>query len=173
MAMLSYDSLVEDIKKEFPRFRVVPKEDSKLMKLLYLAMLMPLWNREFMEYYVTTFLGTVYMPDRLIGTTVGALVLRHELVHLRDAKRFPVLFELSYLFFPLPMFVTMRAYWEYRAFCETLKALGEYKGCVTQETLNSYISAFCCSNYLWMFPARKYLRAKFMGYLKENNIAVC
>jgi hypothetical protein len=39
--------------------------------------------------------------------------LRHEAVHLRDARRFPVLFELSYLA-ALPAVFTARAWWEWR-----------------------------------------------------------
>ena len=167
-----YIDIVEEIKKEFPSFEVIDKKKSILMRLLFNIALMRLWNPHFMELYVTVMFGKVYMPDNLIGTYTGYQILRHERVHLRDAKRWPVLFELSYLLFPLPFIITMRAYWEYRAYCESLIVQFETYGYVYQGTIDFIVTQFTSSYYLWMFPFPKYLNKKFMQFLQERNIPV-
>jgi hypothetical protein len=167
-----YVKIIDDIKKEFPNFEVIEKNKSFLMKIIYIVTLMPLWNPHFMDLYVTVMFGKVYMPPNLIGTSTGYQILRHERIHLQDAKSWPVLFELSYLLFPLPLIVTMRAYWEYRAYCESLIVQYEIYGYVHSATLDFIISQFTSSYYLWMFPFPKYLNKKFMQFLQERNIPV-
>ena len=82
-----YLDIVADITKEFPKFEVLEKQNSRLMKFVYVVTLMRFWNPYFMTAYVTTMFGKVYMPRNLIGTLTAYEVLRHELVHLRDARR--------------------------------------------------------------------------------------
>jgi hypothetical protein len=72
-----YYDLVHAIKEEFPDFEVIPKLNSKFMWACYYLGLMRFWNPHFMERYITTAFGKVYMPAELIGTEIGADVLRH------------------------------------------------------------------------------------------------
>lgn len=169
---VKYYDLVNEITREFPGFAVIPKHDSKLMWICYYVALMPLWNRFFMTRYITTVFGKVYMPGELIGSDVGADILRHERVHLRDAKRWGILFYLSYLFFPLPFIFTMRAYWEYRGYCETLRAERDRYGVVYSESLNFYVSLFVNSSYLWMCPFPNYIRNKFIQFCAAEGIKI-
>lgn len=167
-----YSSFVEQIKSEFPSFEVITKENSLWMKIIYAVTFMRLWNRYFMETYVTIMFGKVYMPQRFIGTRVGYEILRHEYVHLRDARRWPILFELSYLFFPLPFVFTLRAYWEYRAYCETLIVEHERLGYVRASTIDFCIDQFVGSYYLWMCPFPNFVRSKFNNFLIKNKIYI-
>ena len=167
-----FEWLVKAIKNEFPNFEVVPKSSSWLMKGLYTFSLMRFWNPHFMEVYITALFGKVYMPERFIGTQIGYEVLRHEYVHLRDAARFPVLFELSYLFLPLPVIFTLRAYWEYRGYCESLLAEYERLGYVRASSLDFIVKQFTGSSYLWMFPFPKLLRRAFSNFLEVRRIAI-
>ena len=165
-----YSQIIAEIKKEFPNFEVIVKEDSKLMKFIYYISLMFLWNNVFMTRYTTVMFGKVYTQKRWIGTEGLYRTLRHERVHLRDAKKFPVLFELSYLLV-LPTVFSMRAFWEYRAFKETLKVLAETQsGNVTSSQLDNIMDCFTSSHYLWMFPFRNILKHLFLKFMVEEGI---
>ena len=167
-----FNELVEEIKAEFPKFQVVKKEDSKLMALIYAVTLMRFWNPYFMEDYITTLFGKVYMPFNVIGTRVGYDVLRHERVHLRDAARFPLLFELSYILLPLPAVFTLRAYWEYRGYCESLVAESDRYGYVRKEAIEYYVDIFAGPTYLWMCPFRNFMRDAFYKFARERGLVV-
>jgi len=171
MNKLYYD-IVEDIKREFPNFEVVEKQNSSLMKFIFNISLMRFWNPYFMTAYVTTMFGKVYMPRNLIGSLTAYEVLRHELVHLRDARRFPIFFELSYIFLPFPFVFTMRAYWEFRGYCESLVVENEIFGYVYKESVEFYVKQFTGSFYLWMCPFPDFMRKKFMKFLDERGIMV-
>jgi len=166
----TFYNLVNDITREFPDFAVIPKNDSKLMWACYYLGLMRFWNPVFMTRYITTAFGKVYMPADLIGTEVGADVLRHELVHLRDAKRWGILFYVSYLLLPLPAVFTMRAYWEFRGYCESLRCERDRYGVVYSETFNYFVDIFVGPSYLWMCPFRGFIRGRFLKFLEKENI---
>ena len=168
----TYNLLVHAIKIEFPDFVVIPKLQSKFMWACYYLSLMPLWNPHFMSRFITVAFGKVYMPEELIGTDIGADVLRHELVHLRDAKRWKILFYLSYVLFPLPAVFTMRAYWEFRGYCESIRAERDRYGVVYSESLNYYVSLFTGPSYLWMCPFPKFVMRKFVEFCQKENIRI-
>lgn len=165
-----YFSLVKEMEEEFPGFRVYDKSTSALMKLIYHVMLMRFWNRDFMDAYVTAFGNRVWMPPYLIGSLTGYEILRHERVHLRDASRWPIIFELSYLFLPLPFIFTVRAFWEFRAYCESLRVEAEMLGYVRRDSLDFYVKQFTGSYYLWMCPFPNYVMKKFVKFLEREGL---
>ena len=167
-----YYDLVNKIEEDIPGFRVVPKTNSNLMWACYYITLMRFWNPHFMTHYITTAFGKVYMPADLIGTAIGADVLRHEWVHLRDARRWNILFYLSYLLFPLPAVFTMRAYWEFRGYCESIRAERDRYGVVYSESLHYYVSLFTGPAYLWMCPFPKFVMRKFVEFCEKENIRI-
>lgn len=155
--MSDFDRIVDEIRAEFPRVRIVPKHESRLMRLAFNLGLMRLWCPRFMETYTTVFGSTIAMPAWLIGTTSGARVLRHERVHLRDARSWPVLFHLSYVL--LPIGPSFRALWELRAYRETLRCELEATGRISDGTLAFVASQFTGSSYLWMWPFPGHIRS--------------
>jgi len=165
-----YYNLVAEIEEEFPGFRVIEKEGNRFMLFLYHLSLMRFWNPHFMTRFITTAFGCVYMPRDLIGTDIGADVLRHERVHLRQAARWGMLFYLSYLLLPLPAFSPFRAYWEFEAYCESLRCEKERYGVVYSETFNYFVDLFVGPAYLWMCPFRGYVEKKFLDFLKNEDI---
>jgi len=167
-----FNNYVEQIKLEFPNFEVIPKDESFLMKLAYYGLLMKFWNPTFMTTYITVLFGKVYMPRNFIGIPVMVDVLRHELVHLRDAKKFPFLFELTYVLFPLPIVFTMRAYWEFRGYCESIRAISERYGYVSENNIDFFVEQFTGPSYLWMCPFPKFVKNKFIKFTIDNNIKV-
>lgn len=167
-----FNDYVEIIKQEFPKLQIIPKEESKIMKFIFAITLMRFWNPSFMKRYITVMFGSIYMPKAFIGTPIMVDVLRHELVHLRDAKKYPILFELSYVLFPLPTIFTMRSYWEFRGYCESIKAINDRYGYVTENTINFFVAQFTGPSYLWMCPFPKYVKNKFMKFIADNDIRV-
>jgi hypothetical protein len=144
--------MVADLRREFRTFRLVPKERSRLMKVMYHALGMRLWCPDFLESYTTVIISVVYMPSHLIGTDAGYRVLRHERVHMRDCWRSGVLpFVCSYLFL-LPTVFTLRAVWEMRGYAETMRIERELTGHIADETLQRIETQFTSSAYLWMCP---------------------
>lgn len=171
MEITKFQVFVNEIRYEFPEFEVVPKETSKLMMFINAILLMKFWNPRFMSNYTTVMFNTVYMPSRLINSDPGYAVLRHELIHMRDAKMFPVFYELSYIVL-LPTVFSMRAFWEYRGYCESLRVLDENQGFVTDKQLETIVQNFVGPSYLFMCPFRNFIKRRFMKFIEENRMEV-
>lgn len=152
-------ALARSTREAHPRFRLVVKEQSRFMRLLYFAGVMVLWNRSFMTSFTTTIGSTVYMPRSILESDAGARVLRHERVHLDQFRRHPVWFPLSYLFV-LPFGVTMRARWELEAYAETMRAELEETGTISDATVASIERRFTGPTYLFMDIRRARVRTR-------------
>src|SRR3972149_9289554 len=104
------------IRKEFPGFLIKKKTDSRMMRAidLFLKIITFGQMKKFMSSFITTVGEVVYVPDNWDGKTEQnrMIVLRHERIHMRQAKRYTrPLFSFLYLFFPLP---TVFAYFRMR-----------------------------------------------------------
>jgi hypothetical protein len=158
--------LIDEMRAEFPDFKLVPKDESKFMK--FLAVVTKPWCPDFMTSYATAVGATVYHPRDWSDWSMYE-VLRHERIHIRDHKKWKLLYSLSYLF-TLPVVVTMRAFWEFRAYCETLKVAWERRGKprdafgnpVVYRDIEWAVSQFTGAGYLFMFPFPKTLRGAFL-----------
>lgn len=143
------------LKAKYPKFRIVKKEDSRLMRFLniFLKWITP----GFMTHVTTTIGYTIYQPSSYIGTKTGYKINRHEEIHIEDYHKNPVWFTLSYLLV-LPSIFTMRSHWEMRAYKTTLLVNHELHGSITDETINWITNYFTGSMYFWMKPFRKAVR---------------
>lgn len=107
----------------------VAKRQSWLMRAI--AWLLGLISRDRKEAFLHrqwTTIGpsTVYVPSRHEATPFGADIIQpscvHELTHARDARRWPLLWQLSYLLLPLPVGLALfRAHWEAKAYATGCK----------------------------------------------------
>jgi hypothetical protein len=150
--MSRFDAIVAELRREFRTFRLVPKDESRLMRALYRALFMRLWCPDFMTHYTTVIVSVVYMPRDLIGTDAGYRTLRHERVHMRDCWRLGVLpFVLSYVAL-LPAGLTLRSVWEMRGYAETMRAELELEGAITDELLAHIERQFTSPAYFFMCP---------------------
>lgn len=144
------------MQQHLPRFQMCYKNESRWQKLIG-WLLWPI-NRTYMTQYTTVMFGKVYFPSREQMANWGPSqvysTLRHEFVHLMDAKRFPLWFELSYLFL-LPIGLTFRAYWEWRGYTQTLLVEYEQTGSISPNTKTYILNRFVGADYGWMFPFRK------------------
>ena len=161
-----FQDLVEKLSAESSSFAIRYKNESKYMKLLGFILF---FNRGFMGRYTTTSLGKVFFPSRNwlhnIGPTAAYLILRHEAVHIKDARRFPIFFQLSYLLL-LPSIFTFRALWEWRAYKETLRVFYELYGFNSEHEMDRIVYNFTSSNYLYMFPFRRFLEKRVSKFVK-------
>ena len=144
------------------KFKVVRKEDSRLMRLIAWA-LKPI-NPRFMNYY-TTIGSTVYAPSGVIPDEV----LAHELVHVADWQKYNLLFALSYLLL-LPLGPSIRAFWEWRAYKVSLHwwAYNDLGWAQTQGKA-LVLTQFTTSAYAWMWPFKGHLN-KLVDQHIENLI---
>jgi hypothetical protein len=149
------------LRAELPRFAICYKDESGLQRAIG-AVVRP-FNRDYMTRYTTVMFGRVYFPSRAwcerLGPETVYKVLRHEAVHLRDARRYPGLFHLSYLF-ALPAVFTARAWWEWRAYLETMRVEVELHGHVSDATLRYLERCFTGPDYLFMCPFPRFVRRR-------------
>ncbi|MCA9564544.1 MAG: hypothetical protein KC561_13700, partial [Myxococcales bacterium] len=119
-----------------PRLKVLFKDESRLQRLI--GRVLSPFNPRYMSEYTTVMWGRIYFPSRKWYAQRDPrslyVLLRHEAVHLQDARRFPLLFEMSYLF-ALPAVLTVRSIWELRAYRATIEALVELDGAVSSDVL--------------------------------------
>lgn len=134
--------------------RVRLKAESRLMRVLgWLLRLIGV--RDFMMRFWTT-IGprTIWAPAgvSLAHLEAYALTIRHELVHARQARRWPVVFQVSYLLLPLPFGLAwFRWRWEREAYLVQLRA-----GAMTVDEVVDTL----WRNYGWCWP-RAWMRAWF------------
>jgi hypothetical protein len=162
-AVNRYDALVEALGREFPRFRIVPKDRSPLHRAIHYALVALTLGRmrSYLDGYQTTIGSTVYVtcdwdardPDERYVT------LRHEAIHLRQFRTFTLPgMALLYLLLPLPMGLAWcRAYLEKEAYAETVRAAAEVWGPEfprRAEFRRRVICQFTGASYGWMWPFR-------------------
>src|SRR5262245_19075611 len=86
------DAFIEEVRREFPRFRIVRKRDSPISRVIdvVLKVLTLGAQREFLTRYHTVLWDTLYVPDRWDTTPDVArlITLCHERVHLRQRRRY-------------------------------------------------------------------------------------
>lgn len=164
----AYSQVLDETLREFPKFSVVRKSDSRFMRLIGLLMF---FNKSFMTSFHTTVGNTLYVASAWANMTdLGkAALLRHERVHLRQQKRFSmVVYALMYTVL-LPAVFTFRAVLEREAYEESLRAQLEYWGpeSFTPEVRERYVQYFIGADYLWMRPFRKSVEAWYDSALKK------
>lgn len=157
--MAQLNGLMAEIRSEFPSFRIYYKRSSRFMRAveLFLRIISFGQIRAFFTEYVTTIGSTVYVPDgwRSMSETNRYIILRHERVHMRQARKWSLpLFAFLYLLVPLPAFFAVcRMRFEMEAYGETMRAVAEVRGVhsIRTEAFRQYIfDQFKKPAYLWM-----------------------
>jgi hypothetical protein len=115
-----------------------------------------------MSHYHTVIGDTLYVPPGWTGMSDvdRVILLRHERIHLRQRRRLgTVLMTLVYLlpFFPLGL-AYGRAWIEWEAYCETLRATAELRGIEAARApalKREIVRRFVSGDYGWMWPFRR------------------
>jgi len=164
----SLEQLTTEIVTEFPKFRVVKKSESFLMKAINAFLLViTFWQmKAFMTRFITTVGTTVYVPDDWNEQTEidRMIVLRHERVHMRQKQKYGMfLFSLLYLFIPLPgAFAYYRRKFEQEAYEESMWALVDLTPngldiLATESYREQMVHHFTSSEYFWTWLGREEL----------------
>jgi hypothetical protein len=159
-----YAALLRDVREEFPRFRLVRKDQSGFQRAIHhvLVVLTAGRMRGYLDHYQTTIGRTVYVTadwdER--GPLERYVTLRHERVHLRQFRRFTLPgMAVLYLLVPLPAGLAWcRAWFEKQAYAETIRAAAEVHGvaCVRDPAFRDRIlRQFTGPSYGWMWPFRR------------------
>ena len=156
--------LERQIRKEFPKFNIVRKSESLLMKAIDIFLKVITFGRmkRFMIRFTTTVGCTVYVTEKWSeSTTISRIItLRHERVHMRQRKKYgSFLFTFLYLFFPFPvLFAYYRRKFEMEAYEETMRSLVDLLPAGRGRTLKSkrfkasMVKHFTTAEYFWMWP---------------------
>lgn len=92
-----FELLTSLVQAKIPEFSNKTKDQSFLFKII--GPIVSVFNKTFLTGYVTTIGNTVYWPDeKTMKTDWAWKVLAHEVVHVFDNKRQPILFPIKYLF---------------------------------------------------------------------------
>jgi len=161
-----YEALVEALREEFPRFRIVRKDQSRLHRAIDIALRTLTFGRmrTYLDSYQTTIGRTVYVtadwdsidPDQRYVT------LRHEAVHLRQFRKFTLPgMAVLYVLLPVPMGLAWwRGYFEKEAYAESIRAAAEVWGPDRPRSAafrEHVIRQFLGPSYGWMWPFRSQL----------------
>ena len=162
-----YAALIAQIQQEFPGFRVVRKDQSRLQRAIAVALKIVTLGaqRVYLTDYQTTIGETVYVtPDwDELPADERYCTMRHELVHVRQFKRYtlPVM-ALLYLVSPLPLGLAwFRARMEKQAYAETIRASVEVFGELhvrRPEFAARIVRQFTGGAYGWMWPFPRAMR---------------
>lgn len=154
-------AFLEELRREFPRFRIVHKSGDKLSRLIDVVLRVLTFGqqREYMTRYHTVLGYTLYVPERWESTPSldRIITLRHERVHLRQRRRWGMVgMTFLYLlpFFPLGL-AYGRARIEWEAYAETIRATAELKGLEAARALSlrqHIVRQFVSGAYGWMWP---------------------
>ncbi len=170
------ETLLREIREEFPSFRIVPKAGNAFSMAIDAALrLLTLGaQRHYMTRYHTVIADTLYVPEawHSMDDVARVILLRHERVHLRQRRRYGFLpFATLYLvpFFPLGL-AYWRARFEWEAYRETLRATAELRGlpalddgALRQEIVRRFVSG----DYGWMWPFSRTIERWFDRAVQE------
>ena len=169
-----YQRLVDELRAEFPRMRIVKKHESRFQRATHRALVIVTFGgmRSYLDCYQTTIGRTIYVtadwdercPIERYST------LRHEAVHLRQFKRFTLPgMAFLYLFLPLPMGLAyFRARFEMEAYAESIRADAEVRGADYPRAAGyraRVLSQFTGPSYGWMWPFKRALERWYDGVL--------
>ncbi len=162
------DAFIQEIQREFPMFRIVPKRESRLQRAIHVALLIVTAGgmRSYLTIYHTVLFGTLWVPDSWAAfpDLDRYILLRHERVHLRQRARMgDLLMAFVYLIPFFPLFLAYgRARLEWEAYEETLLATAEVHGLPAARALKEGIfQRFTGADYGWMWPFRRTLERWF------------
>jgi hypothetical protein len=154
-------ALLAEIRLEFPRFRLVPKEESRLQRAIAQALRALTFGGQnaYLDRYVTTIGRTVYVNRGWESRTAADqyITLRHERIHLRQFRRYGLIpMALAYLLLPLPVGLAWcRARLEWEAYAESVRAMRDVYGdahALAPDTKRYIIEQFTGPAYGWMWP---------------------
>ena len=163
-----HESLLDDLRREFPSFAVVPKRGDALQRLIAVILAVVTFGgqRRYLTHYHTVLFGKLYVPEawQRMGDDARYILLRHERVHLRQRRRMgDVVMAFVYLVPFFPLFLAWgRARIEWEAYVETIRATAEVHGLDAARALeDDIVRRYVGPDYGWMWPFPRAVRGWF------------
>lgn len=163
-----YEALLDEIRAEFPRFRLVRKDRSRFQRLLHGGLLAVTAGRmrAYLDGYQTTIGQTIYVTADWDERDADEryMVLCHERVHLRQFRRYTLVgMAILYLMVPLPLGCAyFRARLEMEAYQETIRTAVMIHGPAhvrERAFRDRIVTQFVGPSYGWMWPFRRRVEA--------------
>jgi hypothetical protein len=170
------DAFVDEIRREFPRFRIVAKSESRLQRAIDVALKVLTLGRQsaYLTRYHTVLGATLWVPSAWPESPDDAryILLRHERVPLRQRRRYTFLgMAFLYLLPVLPLGLALgRARIEWEAYVETLRATAEVRGLDAAHDPalhDEIVRRFTSADYGWMWPFPRMIRGWIARALAE------
>jgi len=167
---------MDEMRREFPSFRIVPKRGDALSRLIDAALRIVTLGgqRHYLTRYHTVIGDTLYVPETWakLADLERVILLRHERVHLRQRRRYGgLLMTFLYLIPFLPLGLAYgRARIEWEAYTETLRATAELCGPAAlddRELRDQIVRRFTGPDYGWMWPFRSTVEAWYDQVVRE------
>jgi hypothetical protein len=169
-----HESLLADIRTEFPDFDIRPKRGSPLQHGIAAALLLLTLGgqRRYLSAYHTVLFGKLWVSDGWDGMDDASryILLRHERVHLRQRRRMgDLLMTLMYLIPIFPVALAWgRARIEWEAYVETIRATAEVHGLARARALEpEIVRRYVGPDYAWMWPFPAMIRRWFRQAIAE------
>lgn len=170
---MTYEEFVKDTYKAYPKFELIEKRSSKLMKVINVLLKIITFGqmKTFMTEFTTTIGYKVYTPDGWLTWKESSKlqILRHERVHMKQRlEKGGFWFSISYLLLPFPiLWAWYRMKYEMEAYEESLLAVWELYGmkAFTDEVRENMIKHFIGAEYFWTWPWRKRIEDWYDGVL--------
>lgn len=179
-APLRHELLLDEMRREFPRFAIVPKRSSELQAAIggLLAVATLGGQRAYVARYHTVMFGKLYVADAWdeIDDTARYILLRHERVHLRQARRMGfATMALLYLIPIVPLGLAWgRARIEWEAYVETIRSTAEVHGLASARALEpEIVRRFVGPDYGWMWPFPQTIRRWFRQVIADLESQAC
>jgi hypothetical protein len=127
-------------------------------------------NARYLSHVVTTIGRTVFVPSEFGDwpRAQRAAILRHELVHVAQFRRYGVLpMAVAYLLLPLPIGLAWcRMRLEREAYEESIRiAFADGGRAATDEMRADIVARFTGPDYLWMWPFRRALERWYDAFV--------
>jgi len=169
-----HTQLLDDMRREFPAFAVVPKRDSLLQRVLAVVLLLVTFGgqRSYLTHYHTVLFGKLYVPDAWarMDDDERYILLRHERIHLRQRRSMGDLaMAFVYLVPFFPLFLAWgRARIEWEAYVETIRATAEVRGLEAARGLeDEIVRRYTGPDYGWMWPFPGTIRRWFAEVIAD------
>jgi hypothetical protein len=179
-APLRHERLLAEMRDEFPRFAIVPKRGSDLQAAIgtLLSIVTLGGQRAYVERYHTVMFGKLYVAEAwyTMDDSARYVLLRHERVHLRQARRMGfVLMAFVYLVPVLPLGLAWgRARIEWEAYVETIRSTAEVHGLAAARELEpEIVRRFVGPDYGWMWPFPTAIRRWFRQVIGDLEAEAC
>ena len=174
--MNTSDGLLTELRREFPKFRIVEKKGDTFSVAIDLCLrVLTLGGQcNYLTRYHTVLGETLYVPATWSTMTDvdRVILLRHERVHLRQRRQYgSVAMGILYLFVFFPIGLAWgRARLEWQAYGETLRATAELKGMAAardSQLRENIVRRFTGPDYAWMWPFRSQVENWYEQALTE------